>query len=221
MPTYSVVFDNCFDRSYFQKRMVRLMTIIHTFKKQNFQQLKNIKMKKQLSPVLFSFIVPIFFLLSCQKETSIQALDEEQTVSAMNNGNRENKMLPIKGTYVTTNEVLAPAPMLRQRITGVGESSHLGEGTFVAIATLNLTTPPPFQLGGTCTFYAANGDTFFTVFTGTSTPVGNGILSVVINHTITGGTGRFEDASGSFVGLTTANPANPTGLTTYEGTISY
>ena len=139
----------------------------------------------------------------------------------MKNGNNENKMVPIKGSYTTTNEILAPAPMLRQRITGVGESSHLGEGSFVAIATLNLTTPPPFNLFGTSTFYAANGDTFLTEFTGTSTPVGNGVLSVVINHTITGGTGRFQNATGNLVGVTMANPAIPTGSTTYEGTISY
>jgi hypothetical protein len=178
-------------------------------------------MKQQLSLTMFSFIVSITFLVSCQKETAIQPIGEEQAVSAMNNGNKEDKMLPLKGTYVTTNEVLAPAPMLRQRITGVGETSHLGEGKFVAIATLNLTTPPPFQLTGTCTFYAANGDTFFTEFNGRSTPVGTGILSIVINHTIMGGTGRFENASGSFVGLTTANPALPAGIITYEGTISY
>ena len=120
-------------------------------------------------------IVFLFFLVSCQKETGIQPLGEEQVVSAMKNGNNENKMVPIKGSYTTTNEILAPAPMLRQRITGVGESSHLGEGSFVAIATLNLTTPPPFNLFGTSTFYAANGDTFLTEFTGTSTPVGNGV----------------------------------------------
>ena len=166
-------------------------------------------------------IVFLFFLVSCQKETGIQPLGEEQVVSAMKNGNNENKMVPIKGSYTTTNEILAPAPMLRQRITGVGGSSHLGEGSFVAIATLNLTTPPPFNLFGTSTFYAANGDTFLTEFTGTSTPVGNGVLSVVINHTITGGTGRFQNATGNLVGVTMANPAIPTGSTTYEGTISY
>lgn len=166
-------------------------------------------------------IVSVFFLVSCQKETVLQPTGEEQVVSAMKNGNNEAKMVPIKGSYITTNEILAPAPMLRQRITGIGESSHLGEGTFVAIATLNLTTPPPFNLFGTATFYAANGDTFFTEFTGTSTPVGNGVLSVVINHTITGGTGRFENATGNIVGLALANPAIPTGTTTYEGTISY
>ena len=178
-------------------------------------------MKQQAALTMFSLIVSGIFLGSCQKETAIQPISEEQAVSAMNNGSQEVKMLPIKGSYITTNEILAPAPMLRQRITGIGESSHLGEGTFVAIATLNLTTPPPFQLGGTCTFYAANGDTFLTVFSGTSTPVGNGILSVVINHTINGGTGRFSNATGSLTGTTIANPALPTGFTAYTGTISY
>ena len=129
--------------------------------------------------------------------------------------------LPIKGSYTTVSEQLSGPPMVQLRITGTGQSSHLGKGSFVALSTMNLTTAPPFTIGGTTTFYAANGDEFFTSFTGTATPVSEGVLEVEMNHEITGGTGRFTNATGNFTGYTIAGPANPVAHITYEGTISY
>jgi hypothetical protein len=42
-----------------------------------------------------------------------------------------------------------------------------------------------------------------------------------VTHTITGGTGRFENATGSFVGNTIADPSQPTGTISYTGAINY
>ena len=111
--------------------------------------------------------------------------------------------------------------MLKQRITGIGYSTHLGESKFVAISTVNLTTPPSFQLSGTSTSYAANGDVFYTVFTGTATPNADGTSNVVFTHNITGGTGRFKHATGSITGNAIADPKKPSGFTTSEGYICY
>ena len=157
-------------------------------------------------------------MVSCTKERSDSL--ENGTQSAGLKAGKEKPFVPIKGVYLTTNEVLAPPPMVLTRITGIGESSHLGQGRFVAISTMNQTTPPPFQLGGTCIFYAANGDTFTSTFTGTATP-GPGRITVIVDHIITGGTGRFEGAIGSFTGTSIVNPANTTNSITYEGMISY
>lgn len=129
--------------------------------------------------------------------------------------------VPLKGSYATVSEVLSPPPFVQIRITGTGQSSHLGQGSFVALSTMDLTTPPPFNIGGTSIFYAANGDEFFTSFTGTATPMGEGILEVEMTHEITGGTGRFTNATGNFTGYTVAGLANPNAHITYEGTISY
>ncbi len=129
--------------------------------------------------------------------------------------------MPIKGSYSTISERLTPPPMVQVRITGTGQSSHLGQGSFVALSTMNLTTAPPFAIGGTTTFYAANGDEFYTSFTGTSTPNSEGTLDVEMTHQITGGTGRFADAAGTITGSTIGSLTNPNGHITYEGTISY
>ncbi len=131
------------------------------------------------------------------------------------------KDVPIKGTYTTTSQFLSGPPMVQVRITGTGQSSHLGQGTFVALSMLNLSTPPPFVLSGTATFYAANGDEFYTSFEGTSTPNTDGTSTVEMTHTVTGGSGRFENASGNFTGLTITNLSIPQATITYEGYISY
>ena len=51
---------------------------------------------------------------------------------------------------------------------------------------------------GTAGFFAANGDSISTRFTGSGQPAGPGQFSITETHTITGGTGRFAGATGSF-----------------------
>ena len=97
---------------------------------------------------------------------------------------------------------------MQQEISGVGQSSHLGRSTFVAYPTIYFTTPPPFRNEGTASFKAANGDEFFTFFTGTVTPNTDGTNTVVMEHEITGGTGRFEGATGGVTGFTIAVPGH-------------
>ncbi len=86
----------------------------------------------------------------------------------------------------------------------------------MAISTLNLTTPPPFKLAGTATFYAANGDVFYTVFAGTSIPNSDGTSNVVIIHDITGGTGRFKHATGKFTANAIADPKKTVGFRNFR-----
>jgi hypothetical protein len=126
-----------------------------------------------------------------------------------------------QGTFATTNEVLNPAPELRQRITGIAQDKSLGINKFVAVATVTIAPPPPFKLSGECTFYAEDGDTFATTFTGTNTPNAEGIFVVEMTHTIVGGTGKFAEATGTFVGNATADPRTLKGSITYRGTITY
>jgi hypothetical protein len=174
-------------------------------------------MKKQL--FLFSGIIASFVFVSCQKETSVKRNESAEIESSANK--KANKAVPFKGEYTTTVQVLSGPPVLQQIISGVGHATHMGESSFVANNTVYITPPPPFLAAGTAIFVADNGDEFYTSCTGTSTPGPNGTSTVVINHTITGGTGRFSDAAGTFTGITIANPALPTGTISYQGTISY
>ena len=166
---------------------------------------------------LMLLVVSSVGVFSCQKET---LSPEEEIASSMNSnkGNNENPV-PFIGDYVTT-AVFVQGPAV-QRITGIGQATHLGQSTFVANATVNFSTPPPFAIAGTATFTAANGDEFYTQFTGTTTPTGNGTSRGIINHTMIGGTGRFENSTGSLTGIALVNAANPTNTVSYTGTINY
>src|SRR4051794_12465694 len=160
-------------------------------------------MKQRYTGILFCLFATIYFFSSCKKET-------QQT--------------PFTGTYVTVIENLTdpPAsPILKLKITGTGHATHLGKGKFIALSTLNTTTPPPFAFSGPATFYAADGDVFYTVFKGTMTPNGDGTSTSVMTHNITGGTGRFAKVTGTFKGYTIVDPKSPLGTITYEGSISY
>lgn len=158
----------------------------------------------------------VFF--SCQKETISESEIMVSSRSANTNNNFENDV-PFKAYYITRAEFLQGPAV--QRITGTGDASHLGESMFVANATVNFSTAPPFAIAGTAVFTAANGDQFYTQFTGTSTPTGIGTSRGDFYHTIIGGTGRFEDATGSFTGIAIVNAASPTNTVTFEGTINY
>lgn len=92
--------------------------------------------------------------------------------------------------------------------TGVGASegtaifSHLGKTTYTLDYTFTITGPTTVELNGSGTLVAANGDQVFLTFTGTAAPptpvpaVGQTVPFTTVG-TITGGTGRFSDASGT------------------------
>ena len=74
---------------------------------------------------------------------------------------------------------------------------------------------------GSYEFTAANGDTLFAVFTGQATPTSTpGVLYIVETATITGGTGRFAGATGSFICERLFDRIAGTTTGSFEGTIS-
>jgi hypothetical protein len=173
-------------------------------------------MKKLIS---LSLVITSCYFLSCQKEAVEDNAMYNQNLPVLHA--KAEKAIPFMGTYSTRSEILQPAPFLHTRITGKGKASHLGKSSFVALSALDFTTPPPFQLGGTATFTAANGDEFYTTFAGAATPNGQGALIVSMLHTITGGTGIFKNSKGSIEGYTVAVPSHTEASIDYIGTISY
>ena len=74
---------------------------------------------------------------------------------------------------------------------------------------------------GAATFTAANGDTLTATVAGQATRTSPTTLSVVEVYTITGGTGRFADATGSFTLQSTVD--QPTGVSSgaFSGAIDH
>jgi hypothetical protein len=98
-------------------------------------------------------------------------------------------------------------------IEGEGHATHFGRLTVAGDVALNVVTGIP---EGTWTLTAANGDMLFLDMTA------NGIVG---QFTVTGGTGRFEGASGYYEeNITFANPPASVDVNPYtdvlEGTIT-
>jgi hypothetical protein len=105
-------------------------------------------------------------------------------------------------------------PLATVQMHGEGHGSHVGRFEIALPHTVNFATA---SATGTCTIIAADGSRIVASFTGQA-QVGP-IVTLVEQATITGGTGRFANASGTFTIRRTFNPA--TGLTSgkFEGTL--
>jgi hypothetical protein len=78
--------------------------------------------------------------------------------------------------------------------TAEGHATHLGHYTVTGILVINVLSG---SVTGTFTLTAANGDILFLTLTGDAPPPS--VKETVANVTVTGGTGRFEGATGSWV----------------------
>ena len=127
----------------------------------------------------------------------------------------------LEGVETTTSVDPGPPPMAHILGEWTGNASHLGRYTVENPHTVNLVTR---NATGTFTFTAANGDTVTANESGHAEIVSGtppaAVLSIVEHATITGGTGRFDGATGSFTVERTLDQT--TGVTTgsFEGTIS-
>jgi len=123
--------------------------------------------------------------------------------------------LPFKGTYEGLEKVDATMPSHHSLVDATGNATHLGRFTVTADWTL-----APTGGVGTSTWTAANGDELSTSFVRHGVPAPP-IITFTEIHTITGGSGRFAYASGTFTVVQTRVLAMPyNNSATIDGTIS-
>jgi hypothetical protein len=103
-------------------------------------------------------------------------------------------------------------------ITATCHLSHLGLTTTVEVETISAT----FGLSAVHTFTAANGDVLYTTTVGQATlkPDFSGVTFSNI-ETVTGGTGRFANASGTATRNGSTNFSDGSGTWVIQGTIKY
>jgi hypothetical protein len=124
---------------------------------------------------------------------------------------------PFRGTLQAVESQSLVFPILSVDGTGGGKSTHLGKFTLTYEAEVNVLAGAGT---GSMELVAANGDRVFADFSGQSTPTGTpGVVTILETATITGGTGRFVGATGTFVVSRTLTQA--TGITSgsFDGTI--
>jgi hypothetical protein len=113
------------------------------------------------------------------------------------------KEVPMKGSGEGQITSFTPGPNgVAITAEGSGEATHLGRFSRSEEILLNPTTG---AFTGSITFIAADGSELYCTFTGAFT----GAATAEGTYTFTGGTGRFEDASGeASFSILQSDPAN-------------
>jgi hypothetical protein len=134
------------------------------------------------------------------------------------NGAAATVSVPFRGSFEGT-QTVTPLPGGVASVTGsgTGTATHLGQFSVAFPHTVTFAT----RTGeGTYTFTAANGDTLTASFVGQATEEGS-TVSIVEHGRITGGTGRFADASGTFTVQRAFNQANGVTEGSFDGAITW
>ena len=129
----------------------------------------------------------------------------------------EEREFVLKGSLQAseTQQVIFPTAFID--LTGTGNATHLGWFTYNLEAELNL---PTRSATASATLLAADGSTLFLEGSGQGSPTDvPGVASIVETFTITGGTGRFEGATGNVTVERLVNQATLTSSGTISGTI--
>jgi hypothetical protein len=107
------------------------------------------------------------------------------------------KSVPFKGSWTGVTDSADPTnfPVVAVSSSGRGQLTHLGRYFMVSPHTSNVFTGETI---GDQMFTAANGDQLTAFCEGFPQPQPNGHVVGALDCTITGGTGRFEGATGTY-----------------------
>ena len=109
----------------------------------------------------------------------------------------EQVATPFKGTIQAAETNVVQFPTLYVDATGSGNATHLGRYTVSYQAVVYIPTLAGVDAAH---FIAANGDSIFAEGLGQASDSGiPNVFKIVEKYTITGGTGRFDGATGSFI----------------------
>jgi hypothetical protein len=100
---------------------------------------------------------------------------------------------------------------------GTGIGTLVGQFSFTQTVTVDFTTG---QSTGSAQWFAANGDSISTTVAGSGVVIEPNLFSIEDVHTITGGTGRFAGAQGSFTVKRLASGVTFLTSGSFDGTIT-
>jgi hypothetical protein len=126
---------------------------------------------------------------------------------------------PFKGSF-NGDVTLTPLdpPFVEVDVDATGNATRLGRFSLTIPHVVNRANS---SASGSYEFTAANGDAVFADFTGQAIPTSTpGVLYIVEMATVTGGTGRFAGATGSFISERLFDTITGKTIGSFEGTIS-
>jgi hypothetical protein len=128
------------------------------------------------------------------------------------------QLLQFHGSFEGDVTRIPVPPVVLVDIEAEGVATHLGRFTLDVPHVVD----PATRTGvGLYKFRTANGDRLTAQFTGQATPIaGTDFLFIEEDATITGGTGRFAGATGSFIFHRLFDTAEGTTVGFFDGTIS-
>jgi hypothetical protein len=122
----------------------------------------------------------------------------------------------LQGSFTATPDL---PPAINRQLDATGNATLLGRFTYDFPHSVDRSVVPATG-EGYAAFTAANGDMVFAFVTGEATLAAPGVLLGIEEGEILGGTGRFENASGSFVIQRLIDTVNLTTVGSFVGTIS-
>jgi hypothetical protein len=130
-------------------------------------------------------------------------------------------LVPLSGTTVGSFLLAPVAPgVFSVTSTSSGEITHFGKAILTTHDTTIFTSPTTcIVLDGTATLTAANGDQISLSYSG-SAVVDAGKSMDTFTYVVTGGTGRFTDATGSGTVHVVSDLTTLRSILTFDGTIS-
>ena len=124
----------------------------------------------------------------------------------------------LQGHEIDTPQGGPPPTTLSVNGSVTGIASHVGQFSYTYQLTVTLANG---TATGSAVLVAANGDNIFTTIFGIGVPTSTpGVNSITEINTITGGTGRFAEAQGSFTVERLINLATGSTSGSFNGTIT-
>ena len=168
----------------------------------------------------FTAVVTLAFTLSCDR--SDMPSGPSASVEPLDGGFPAATQVPLKATFsgpgVAAEIPGDRCPVLTIQITGTGTSTHLGKFTTVQS---HCAAPPSLDFTlGEFTLTAANGDQVFGTYEGEFLPLEPPLAAIDGALTFTGGTGRFEGATGGGDASGVQNLATGEATVVLDATIS-
>ena len=128
------------------------------------------------------------------------------------------KQVPFKGVLQGNDtDTCFSFPIVCVTTNGTGTATHVGNFSFTLENTVDLVSGTS---AGSLHLIAANGDSIDATVVGLGELIAPDVISITETYTITGGTGRFAGAQGSFTMKRLASPVTFMTSGSFDGTIT-